>query len=415
MFKAIKINTWRQFERVDIDFHPRLTILTGANGAGKTTLLNLLNSHFGWPNELVGTPKKDKKTGGLKFMSDFWKSLFETEKETEENKQNVIGQIFYSNGKSSSMKVPSVVGSTYNVILDGQQGITGIHIPSHRANYRYQAVPNISTQVVSKQNAFNNYKNTIVQRYVGNSYGPSESYFIKETLISLATFGYGNQVVTKNDEAIKIYEGFENILRTVLPPKLGFQNFAIRIPEVILVTNSGEFAIDAVSGGVASIIDLAWQIYMFDEHKSPFTVTFDEPENHLHPEMQKTLLPNFLKAFPNTQFIIATHNPFIISSVPDSNVYVLNYNSNNRVESLLLENIEKSGTANEILREILGIETTMPNWVDSKIEAIISRYSESGITPENLSAFKSELKTVGLEKYVSTSVANLLDKSKKND
>lgn len=127
---------------------------------------------------------------------------------------------------------------------------------------------------------------------------------------------------------------------------------------------------------------------------------------------KKTLLPNFLSAFPNAQFIIASHNPFIISSVPDSNVYVLNYNQNNKVESILLENIEKSGTANEILREVLGIETTMPNWVDDKIESIISKYSNTGITVENLHSFKSELKTVGLDKYVSASVANLIEKSK---
>ena len=32
---------------------------------------------------LVGTPKKDKKTGGLKFFSDFWKRIFENDKENQ--------------------------------------------------------------------------------------------------------------------------------------------------------------------------------------------------------------------------------------------------------------------------------------------------------------------------------------------
>jgi predicted ATPase len=414
MFKSIKISTWRQFEKVEIDFHPKLTILTGANGAGKTTILNLLNQHYGWSTELVGTPKKDKKTGGLKFFSDFWKFFSKSENEND-YQEHEIGQITYTDGQKCSLKIPNIVGSTYNVNFQGQQGIRGIHIPSHRPIYKYQAVQNISTQVVSKQNAFSKYRDTSVQRYQGHMSGHTENYYIKETLISLATFGYGNQVVTKNDEAIKLFEGFENILRIVLPPKLGFQRFAIRIPEVILETSSGEFALDAVSGGIASIIDLAWQIYMFDEDANPFTITFDEPENHLHPEMQKTILPNFLAAFPRVQFIVASHNPFIISSVPDSNVYVLNYNDNNCVRSLLLENIEKSGSANDILREVLGIETTKPNWVDVELETIISKYSMSGITPENLAAFKAELKTIGFEKYVSISVADLLEKSEKND
>ncbi|MCT4666221.1 MAG: AAA family ATPase [Flavobacteriales bacterium] len=414
MFKKIRINTWRQYENIDIDFHPRLTIITGANGAGKTTILGLLNRHFGWPSQLVGTPKKDKKTGRLKFFSDFGKDLFSSESSNvNRNNQNVVGNISYINGTNTNIMVPTQVGSTYGIQFSSQQPISGFHIPSHRPIYKYQNVPNISTQAISKQMAYQNYRSVKHQRYQGSSSIPkSETYFIKETLISLATFGYGNQIVSRNDEAVRIFEGFQDVLKNVLPPKLGFEKISIRIPEVILETKSGEFAMDAVSGGIASIIDLAWQIFMFENNNQPFCVTFDEPENHLHPEMQKSLLPNFLKAFPRAQFIIASHNPFIISSVPDSKVYVLNYNENNKVSSILLDNIEKSGSANDILRDVLGIESTKPEWVNNQIDEILNKYSEKGITPENIEQFKSELKRVGLEKFVHTSVADLIQKSK---
>ena len=48
MIKSIKIDSWRQYENINIDFHKQLTILTGANGAGKSTILNIINQHFGW-------------------------------------------------------------------------------------------------------------------------------------------------------------------------------------------------------------------------------------------------------------------------------------------------------------------------------------------------------------------------------
>jgi hypothetical protein len=328
------------------------------------------------------------------------------------NNPDRIGDLVYGNDKRADLLIPSKIGTTYNVQIRPQQELKGFNIPSHRPIYKYQNVPNIKTAVITKRQAFQQYRQSQVQRYFGHKNDKTETYFIKETLISLAALGYGNQIVNANEGAIRIYEGFIDILRTVLPPKLGFKSLSVRIPEVILETDSGEFSIDAVSGGIASIIDLAWQIYMFDESDQQFIVSFDEPENHLHPEMQKTLLPNFLKAFPNVQFIVASHNPFIISSVNDSNVYALIYNAENKVTSELLENVEKSGTANEILRQALGIETTTPEWVDAKIDQLLEKYSDSGITPDNIKLFKEELTAIGLNKYVSQAVVDLISKKK---
>src|SRR5262245_12120351 len=64
MFKSLSISDWRQFEQINVDFHPRLTILTGANGSGKTTILRLLGGQTGWKFEFIG--RDSGKTKGLK-------------------------------------------------------------------------------------------------------------------------------------------------------------------------------------------------------------------------------------------------------------------------------------------------------------------------------------------------------------
>ena len=144
-----------------------------------------------------------------------------------------------------------------------------------------------------------------------------------------------------------MFEGYVNILRIVLPPKLGFENISVNIPEVMLCTKTGNFPIDAVSGGISSIIDITWQLYMFSDTSESFVALINEPENHLHPELQKSFLGNLIKAFPNVQFIVATHNPFMISAVKESNVYVLDYDEEHKVFSTKLDYVNRAGTSSQ--------------------------------------------------------------------
>ena len=46
-------------------------------------------------------------------------------------------------------------------------------------------------------------------------------------------------------------------------------------------------------------------------------------ETHLHVELQKDVLPILTELFPNLQFIISTHSPFVISSAENAVIYDL--------------------------------------------------------------------------------------------
>jgi predicted ATP-binding protein involved in virulence len=53
-------------------------------------------------------------------------------------------------------------------------------------------------------------------------------------------------------------------------------------------------------------------------------VLVDEIELHLHPSWQQQILPMLQKIFPKIQFIVTTHSPQVISSVPKECVRVIN-------------------------------------------------------------------------------------------
>lgn len=413
MFKRIKISNWRQFADIDINFDSRLTILTGANGSGKTTILNILRHSFGVRWKFISTPERDKENGKLKYYSGIDKGI-----DTAPVNGICIGNIYNTDDTQVDILVPNTVSNTFDIICRNQRITKGLFISSHRTIFTYREIKQIPTKALSRNDIYNTYSDFIIKYEKDeyrNSLDVASTMLIKETLIALATFGYGNKSVIKNDDAIGIFEGYQDILKRVLPDKLGFEKIEIEVPEVVLKTKTGRFTLDGVSGGIAALIELTWQIYMYGESNENYVVIIDEPENHLHPEMQRTLLPKLLEAFPNVQFIVSTHNPFIISAVPTSNVYVLDYNEDGKVNSHSLDNINKSGSSNEILRDVLGISSTMPVWVENRVNEIVEKYSDLGATSENINKMRKELEVCGLDKLIPKAIVKVIEAGEKND
>lgn len=404
IFRSLELTDWRQYERVSIDFHSNITILTGANGSGKTTILNILGQHYNWVVNFVGTPRRDRQTGTLQYLVDVFRRRSQL---TSLPSYVDIGRLIYEDGSVGQIQAPVQAGQQYGVNIAGRQHISGLYIPSHRPIYSYQPVSSIPTQALNRQQVYQEYFNSTFYRYMGQNYAKAPNQLMKEALISLATFGPGNEYVAPNVDAQAIFEGFQKVLGKVLPPKIGFKRLSIQVPEVVFETASGNFSLDAVSGGLASIIDMAWRIFMYSPQGEQFVCTIDEPENHLHPELQQSLLPNLIKTFPKVQFIVATHNPFMISAVYESSVYVLDYNRDHRVESKPLDVVNKAGTANEILRDVLGLPFTMPLWAEEKLQAILQKYADKGVSDETVDELEAELVEAGLESLVPDTIPEL--------
>lgn len=420
MFTRIKIEDWRQFSNIDITFHEHLTVLTGANGAGKTTVLNLLSKSTGWNPQFVSSYEKDEN-GIVKYLNslkNFGHKLFIKLVSTENTQpiNNKLGELEFSDGTIADLILPdNITNGTYSIDIQGGKTEKGVFVNSHRPNFPYKAVKSVPTSVATRQqiySKYNEFNKTFVFDTYRNANEVSATSLIKETLASLAIFGYGNQSVVPNETARNLFEGYVNILKIVLPPKLGFERIAVNIPEVILCTKTGDFPIDAVSGGISSIIDITWQLYMFADTSESFVALIDEPENHLHPELQKSFLGNLIKAFPNVQFIVATHNPFMITSQKDSNVYVLNYNEQNKVYSLKLDYVNRAGTSNAILRDVLGIDSTIPTWAAEELDNIIDKYSHCDLSQKNLASLRKELSSIGLADYIPESIVQIAGRMK---
>jgi hypothetical protein len=306
--------------------------------------------------------------------------------------------------------VPESDNPNFQVQILGQQPVPGIFLPSHRPVYSYQRVEQIPTRLDARAQLFEQYFSNLRQFYSPGNYVESPSFRLKAALISLGTFGYGNEVVARNEEAIETFEGFQQVLRKVLPPQLNFRRLAIRMPDIVFECADGnDFSLDAASGGVAAIVDVAWQIFMKSLIEADeFVVLADEPENHLHPELQRSLLPGLMSAFPDVQFIVATHNPFMVTSVPDSNVFVLDY-LQGKVHSRVLSDVDRSASANRVLMDVLGVPFPMPLWVEARVQEITKRVQAESVSAEALNRARAELSEVGFGHLFPEVVERLLE------
>jgi hypothetical protein len=423
-FRRLKIWGWRQFQSIEIELHPTLTIITGANGAGKSTILSFFTRHFGYNRSYLATPYT--KGGILSFtfgLFDSFRKGLGLSKPTPQGVQ--IGEIEYDAGPVSVLRLPQSQQLHYSIQIENQRDVAGIHIDSHRPPNIYRHVGSFPATPPSAAGIGNTLNSEYINYYANGQVQNGSLHHIKMTLIQMSIFGYGNNTMEPIPKLITLFTGFEEKLRILLPKSLGFKKLIIRSPEVLLSTTTGDFLIDAASGGVIKLFEIAWQIYFYSQDHERFVVTFDEPENHLHPSMQKSFLPNIVAAFPNIQIIAVTHSPFIISAMQDSAVYVLRYADTeivtsetgddesirglmgSRVSAERLDTVNKAGSASEILREVLGITTTIPDWAEVRVGQIIGEYKGSALNEDLLKRLYAQLEKEGLASSYPAAVTSL--------
>ena len=90
------------------------------------------------------------------------------------------------------------------------------------------------------------------------------------------------------------------------------------------------FGLHEMADGYTAFLDIFMELLMrFEntdavvEYEQSAIVMVDEIETHLHVELQKRVLPFLTKMFPNVQFIVSIHSPFVINSLENAVVYDL--------------------------------------------------------------------------------------------
>lgn len=428
----IRLRQWRQFEHIDIEMHPRLTVLTGANGSGKSTILSILEGNLigGERGNYLATPVEGISERETRFsvstlfqrFNPFKKSLSDSDQKIESDQ---IGSVEFNGFETCKLSLPTPRQIQYSLTFSQPPQLAGFKIGSHRPVPKYQSVTDIPVSGIKPKEAFEYFRQSSSNYEIGrvmhrgNNQVSNPISPLKQTLISFAIHGSSNDNVRAIPEIVGLFDEFQATLSKVLPREIRFKRLEVQPPEVLVITETGDFPIDGSSGGLMSLIQTSWQIFLFTKaNEGQCVVLMDEPENHLHPSLQREYLSLIVDAFQSVQFVVVTHSPFIISSVKDSFIYALRFKeltdqekAQGESHAVVSEHIDLNNsavTASEILDEVLGVSVTMPVWAEHKLKEIVDQYNKDSLNEAAMEKLRSNLRAEGLAEFLPQAITRLL-------
>lgn len=308
---SIKLQKVRNLPIVEIPFDSETKkhlILTGPNGSGKTTVLNELKEYC-----------KGVQT----------KLLIHCTHAMNEEKTSKYEDVFTAEK-----------GAVYRNVITNQEN----------------KLRDASTAVISFNDSIAFYSQYLRKEYIVCFFdahrkasfiepkGPSKieqkntveeglgKYFVQllVNLRSRRSFARDDNDTKTVKQIERWFENFEKALAILL----GHSDFVLKFDSVdfnFTIEEKGKepYHFSQLSDGYSALLSIVSELMLrmsleplatYDKYGLVF---IDEIENHLHVELQKKVLPFLTSFFPNLQFIVTTHSPFVISSIADSVVFDL--------------------------------------------------------------------------------------------
>ncbi len=320
--ERISLRDFRGFADLELAFEPDLTVLVGANGAGKSSVL------AGARAALEQIPRRSMSAdqGNLLTVEDIRESRPRTQVTLKLSLGDLKPAIVVTRSRLGLAEQTSFLDThvlyerAREALLRGRSIPLAIHYASGR---RLESASSESASEAGPAAALRGALDG------ATSYGEFFAWFRQEEDAYNERAARGVSTATTRAEPLllvrsaieALFSGGTN-LRVERRPR---ERFLIDVRGSSLDVgqlSDGEKNLLAMAGDIARRLILA-DPDSPDPLAQEAVVLIDEIELHLHPGLQRTILPRLRAAFPNTQFIVTTHSPQVLSSVHARNVRLL--------------------------------------------------------------------------------------------
>jgi len=334
------LENFRCFDKKEIEFNSRFSVIAGENGSGKTAILEgLCIALGGWLYGFDGIEISDKRNiyeedkrvilakvnsaalTQIPVVVECTAKIYEQEivwdrKITSRNGRTTHG------GLSEIKKIANIINQKIYSAEDEE-----IILPV----VAYYSSARLWNEPIQKQKSYKK-ENVRIEAYKKSI---SFSNSIKNTMTYINTIAYAaEQDEMYMAEFNAIMNAIEKSIHSVLQDsKVSYNK---KIAEIVITDKDNKSILySKLSDGYRCIISLIADICIRMVTLNPQlkenaikettgVVLIDEIDLHLHPKWQKCVINDLKEIFPKVQFIVTTHSPFIIQSLDNGELISLN-------------------------------------------------------------------------------------------
>lgn len=406
----LKLRNFRRFKEFEILFEPNVTVIIGENGTGKSSIIDSIAKSLSW---LAAFLEKENNNGKKITPSDinndnavlssqietfyqldplnkFELSLSKAKQEEQQRSDSQLESIrvlakAYRTVSSQTNDIDYPFLAYYgversNITVNNKQSntIDRNRIVAYRGAFDDKSkLIDISNWFIQIDNLSKSEHARILQEKLTNIQQLLDSTNDKNIRKSLKILKKSKEEEYQNailDNSLNEYTHTREQLNTIIA-KLIPNVSELRVDrssgqdELVLSSFNQTVSINQLSHGQKSIlsmiVDIVYRLTTLNPHKrDPLSaqgiVLIDEIELHLHPQWQQTIIDNLCDIFPNIQFIITTHSPYVLSTVDVKSIRILKEGCNNVVETDYPSFQTKGVSIADIVFNIMNTTTT-PN------------------------------------------------------
>lgn len=373
----LSIKNFKGFTKRDFHFAPSFNLLIGANGTGKTSALDALAVMMGsWFLGIKGQENRHIRADEIRLAPRKYDGeiRFEEQYSVEVHAEGeVLGKSLKWDRKLSSKKGRTTTGGAARLkklavqaddaVRQGDDTLT-LPLITYYGTGRLWLEPRQNTQVKSSEK-LENQRN--LSRLEGYSSSIDPRLSVKDLVRWIARQSW---IEYQQGRKLPVFQAVKSALTECVEDAENIYFDPQRGEVIVVMAEHGAQPFINLSDGqrcmLAMVGDIAQKAAKLNPHfgesvlkETPGIVLIDELDLHLHPKWQRRVIEDLRRTFPKIQFIATTHSPFLVQTLREG-------------ELIMLDGAPTTGYAGrgveEVVRYIMGVEMpeTSPRFAEMK-------------------------------------------------